>query len=289
MVFTTIPALTDTPTLDAFVARLATHPVVDGILLMGSTGSGKLTATSDYDVLLILADDPAAPQLVVTWVDNHLTEVYCTPIAALARIVAEPTAWLEESDEGAVVNWLRDGRVVHDRVGRLAAAQEVARAAPPLPFMPLETVHGTYFALGYNVAQAKRYLSSDDPVYREAVDFRLLYSLAEVMFAYFRVRGLPWRGEKEAIKYWSTDDPAFLADFRAYFAETDREQKVARYEALARRVLAPVGELWARGTALVWAGAGWGAAPDASPNATKRSAAAAHAFWRALVTPPGDG
>jgi len=75
MVFTTIPALTDTIMLDAFVARLATHSVVDGILLMGSTGSGKLTATSDYDVLLILADDRAAPPLVVTWVDNHLTEV----------------------------------------------------------------------------------------------------------------------------------------------------------------------------------------------------------------------
>lgn len=285
MVFTTIPALTDTITLDAFVARLATHSVVDGILLMGSTGSGKLTATSDYDVLLILADDPAAPPLVVTWVDNHLTEVYCTPISALARIVAAPTTWLEGSNEGAVVNWLRDGRVVHDRVGRLAAAQEVARAAPPPPFMPPETVHGTYFALGYNVAQAKRYLSSDDPVYREAVDFRLLYSLAEVMFAYFRVRGLPWRGEKEAIKYWSTDDPTFLADFRAYFAETDREQKVARYEALARRVLAPVGELWAKGTTLVGTGAGWGAAPDVS----KGSTADAHTFWRALVAPPSDG
>ena len=97
MVFTTILALTDTLTLDAFVARLATHPFVDGILLMGSTGSGKLTATSDYDVLLILADTPTAPRMVVTWVDDHFTEVYCTSVSALARIIAEPTTWREGS------------------------------------------------------------------------------------------------------------------------------------------------------------------------------------------------
>lgn len=177
---------------------------------------------------------------------------------------------------------------MHDRAGWLAAAQAVARAAPPLTVTASRGAFWAWFGLGYNVAEAKRYVSSDDPVYREAVDFRLLNSLAEVMTAYFAVRGLQWRGEKETIKYWSTDDSAFLADFRAYFAETDREQKVARYEALACCALAPIGKLWTKGTAMVGSGAGWGAAPDPT-IATKRSTADAHAFWRALVTSPSDG
>ncbi len=279
MPFTTIPAMTDT--LDSFVARLVTQAVVDGILFMGSTGSGTLNAASDYDLLLILADDPAAPQMVVTWVDGHFTEIYCTPVTALARIIAEPTAWREGSEEGSVINWLRDGRIVHDRAGRLANAQAAARAAPPLAVAASEGAYWAWDILGYNVAQAKRYLASDDPVYREVVDFRLLYRLAEVMTAYFTVRGLPWRGEKEAIRYWTADDPPFLARFRECLAETDRGRKVARYEELARLTLAPVGALWAKGTAMVGAGAGWGAGPDAP----KGSIEATNAFWQAMVVP----
>lgn len=286
MAFTTIPAMTETITLDAFVARLATHAVVDGILFMGSTGSGKLTAASDYDLLLILADDPAAPRMVVTWVEGHFTEIYCTPITALARIIAEPTTWREGSPEGSVINWLRDGRIVHDRAGRLANAQAIARAAPPLAVSAPEGAYWAWGALGYNVAQAKRYLASDDPVYREVVDFRLLQGLAEVMTAYFTVRGLPWRGEKEAIQYWTAHDPAYLALFRVCLAETDRGRKVAQYEELAQRTLAPVGELWATGTAMVGAGVGWGAGPDAPRGASEIEGA--NVFWQAVITPGTD-
>lgn len=283
MSFTTIPAMTDTLTLDTFAARLASHAAIDGILFMGSTGSGALNAASDYDLLVILADDPAAPRMVVTWVDGHFTELYCTPITALARIVAEPSAWREGSDEGAVIRWLRDGRIFHDRAGRLADAQAVARAAPPLMVVAPKGPYWAWGTLGYNVAQAKRYLASDDPVYQEVVGFRLLYGLAEVMTAYFTVRGLPWRGEKEAIVYWTAHDPAYLAQFRACLAETDRGRKVARYEELARLTLAPVGELWARGTAMVGAGTGWGAGPDSLQGSIEAAIEEANAFWQAMV------
>lgn len=152
MVFTTIPALTDALTLDEFAARLASHAAVEGILFMGSTGSGDLTPASDYDVLLLLADDPDAPRMVVTWVDGHLTEIYCAPLTALARIVATPTAWRAGSDEGAMLTWLRDGRIVHDRAGRLAAAQRVARAAPP----PVAAPEGPYWAWGRSATTWRR-------------------------------------------------------------------------------------------------------------------------------------
>lgn len=281
MAFTTIPAMTDTLTLDAFAARLAARAAVDGILFMGSTGAGALNAASDYDLLLILADDPAAPRMVVTWVEGHFTEIYCTPITALARITADPAVWRDGSDEGAVIRWLRDGRIVHDRAGHLAAAQAVARATPPLGTSAPEGPYWAWGTLGYNVAQAKRYLASDDPVYQEVVDFRLLYGLAEVMTAYFTVRGLSWRGEKAAILHWTAHDPTYLAMFRSCLAETDRARKVAEYETLARLTLAPVGELWSRGTAMVGAGTGWGAGPDALEGSIED----ANAYWHALVAP----
>lgn len=285
MLFSTLPTHTDTLTLDAFVAALRTRAAVDGILLMGSTASDTLTAASDYDVLLILADDPAAPRMVLTWVDGRFTEVYCTPVTALARLVTAPETWPDGSDEGETIRWLRDGRIAYDREGRLTAAQAVAQATPPGPIAPPTGAYWAWGTLSYNVAQAKRYLSSDDPVYREVVDFRLLYGLYDVVRAYFTVRDLPWRGEKEAIKYWTAHDPAYLADFRACLAETDRARKVASYEELAQRTLAPVGMLWQRGTAMVGAGAGWGAGADTLAAPIAPAIAAAEAYWHALTAP----
>jgi len=285
MFFSALPTHTDTLTLDAFVAALRTRAAVDGILLMGTTATGALTAASDYDMLLILADDPAVPRMVLTWVNGHFTEIYCTPVTALARLTVAPETWPDSSDEGATIRWLRDGRIVYDREGRLAAAQAVARATPPGPIALPTGAYWAWGGLSYNVAQAKRYLASDDPIYREVVDFRLLYGLYDVVRAYFTVRDLPWRSEKDAIKYWMAHDPAYLAAFRVCLAETDRTRKVAGYEELAQRTLAPIGVLWERGTTIVGAGAGWGAGPDTLAVPIAPAIAAAEAYWQALTAP----
>ncbi len=96
-------ASTNTMTLDAVIARLAGRDVVDGILLMGSTATGALTPTSDYDLLLVLDEPPTPLRMVNTWVDGRLTEVYCTTVRALERIVARPAAWPDTGEEGIVV------------------------------------------------------------------------------------------------------------------------------------------------------------------------------------------
>lgn len=273
-------AASNTMTLDAVLARLAAREAVDGILLLGSTATGALTPASDYDLLLVFADLPAPLRLVNTWVDGRLTEVYCTTAQAVERIVADPAGWPDASEEGAIVTWLWTGHVAHDRAGRLGRAQETARAAPPPALADEREIVGAWRKIGYNVAQMRRYLASDDPVSGLAVDLRLLYSLMEVVAHYFTVRGLPWRGEKPAIRHLAAHDPAFLERLRRCLAEPDRRRKAHHYEELARLALAPVGEPWQPGTTVVAPGAGWGAGPGATPAGT---AADALAFWDGLL------
>ena len=118
-------------------------------------------------------------------------------------------------------------------------------------------------------------LASDDPVYLMAVDIRLLYSLPEVFVGYSRARDLPWRGEKELIRYLQRHDPRFLDIFRQCIAETDRERKVVLYEQAAALALAPVGGLWPQEATAVQlqSGAAWQS--DAVESAL--------AFWERLV------
>ena len=270
-----------TATLDELVARLARHDAVAGVLLMGSTGTAALTPTSDYDLLVVLTDLPAPLRMVTTWVGDRLTEVYCTTTAALDRIVAEPSAWSGNSEEAIVFSWLTTGRVVYDRVGRLRQTQAAAQHAPP-PVPHEREAYEAWRHIGYSVVQMRRYLAASDAASRIAVDLRLLYGLFEVVLAYFAVRGVPWRGEKEAIRYWEEHDPAYLGDFRACLAESDQGRKAAWYVELARRALDPVGGLWEPGTTTVASGAGYGSGVT-PPAGTVEDALG---FWRELS---GDG
>ncbi len=272
-------APTNTMTLDEMLARLTHHQLVDGILFLGSTGTDSLTATSDYDLLLVLADLPSPLRLVTTWVDERLTEVYCTTVSAIERVAANPEAWLDASEEEILVTWLREGRIVYDRTGRLAGAQDRVRGVPPA--RPDERkIEEAWREIGYNVAQLRRYLASDAPATQVAADLRLLYSLFEVARGYFTVRRLPWRGEKAAVRYWSAHDLGYLNILRQCLGEPDRRRKAELYEELARRTLAPVGGLWETGTTVVASGAAWGAGTTQGASGTTADALA---LWERLT------
>jgi hypothetical protein len=279
MAFPTAHATTVTLPLDAVLARLAAREEVSGLLLMGTTGTDALTPTSDYDLLLVLALPAAPVMMVVTWIDGHFAEVYCTTVAALQRIAATPDAWHDVSAEGAIARWLCTGRIVHDRVGELDAARTALGVGPPPPPSEKERF-GTWSSVGYSLVQLRRYLASDDPATQETVDWRLLSGLTEVAGAYFTARGLPWRGEKEAIRFLMREDPEFLDRFRRCMAEPDRQRKVAQYAELAHLALAPLGEPWGTGTVVAVPGPGFGATEQPDPTAT---VAGALAFWQSLV------
>lgn len=90
-------------------------------------------------------------------------------------------------------------------------------------------------------------LASDDPDYHMAIDLRLLYQLADLMLDYFLVRGLPWQGEKHAIRYWRLHDRDYLNLFMKCINEKDRMRKVDLYAKLTSATMSPVDKLWQSG------------------------------------------
>jgi hypothetical protein len=120
--------------------------------------------------------------------------------------------------------------------------------------------------------------ASPDPIYWTAVDFRLLYTLAELGSAYFRVRGLPWEGEKKAIRYWTDHDPDYLALFKQGMAATNREEKLQLYEQLAVLTLVPIGALWDEGVTAIQ----FEVKPD--EELSPGMVGTALAFWENLLT-----
>ncbi len=242
----TTASVTAAMTLDEVLARLATREIVDGIVVFGSAATGDATPTSDYDVLLVLKELPVPLRLVVTTVDGRLAEFMVTSTTAVDRLVTgegEPSTsgggWTEE----ALARFL-DGRIVFDRSGRVRRAQDRSRRRPPSDAVDERDVYGRWFKASYSLWQTRRMLTAADAVSLMAVDLRLLYGVYDLWVHYFDVRGLPWRGDKEAIRYLKAHDPRFLDVMERCLAETDRERKLDLYGRLAELTMAPVGGIW---------------------------------------------
>jgi predicted nucleotidyltransferase len=247
--FPTIPTSTEGLTLAQVIGRLARHPVVDGIVVMGSGSKGALNPTSDLDLFVVVASMPEPLYMVLTTIESRLAEVYFTTTSEIDRLEALDRPTYGDADEHVATLWLQTGRIAFDRSGRINRLRRKVQADPwPDLARSNETmaadIYAYWWKINYNLRQTRRMLSSDDPVYLMAVDIRLLYSLPEVFVGYARARSMPWRGEKELIRYLQQHDQAFLDLFRQCIAETDRSRKVDLYERAAALALAPAGGLW---------------------------------------------
>jgi hypothetical protein len=250
---------TDGLSLDEVVGWLAGDERVLGIVLLGSTGDGSLTADSDYDLLLILTALPVPLHVVFTTIDGRLADVIFGDAQFIDRILAEDHPAPDSAAIGALMNWLQGGRIVHDGDGRVGLAQSKIKEGRWLVRPDGVAVYNVWKGIHYNYHQTKRMLAADDPVYEAAVDLRLTYMLTDVWFGYFVVRQLPWEGEKKAVRYWQAHDPGYLAVLQAYLMTTEREQRFVLYTELARRTLEPIGGLGdVPATLVTLQGDGWG-------------------------------
>jgi hypothetical protein len=262
--------------LSEFVARLACHPAVDGILAIGSTASAALGPASDYDLVLVLNRAPLRLTVALTYVDHRLTDIIFVDAAEIEHILAPGPAdaaglaW----GPGRLVPWLKGGTVLYDRAGRLAQAQEVAAVQPAAS--PAEGQRfAAWFSINYNLRQNIRMAASSDPTYLTSLDLRLLYCLSDLWWHYFLLRGLPQQGEKAQVRYLEQHDPAYLALFRRCLGEGDRQARFRLYSTLAALTVAPAGGLWAADATSVQ--------PDTGAAWEEDAPARALAFWQELI------
>jgi hypothetical protein len=242
-----LPQAGEHMTLDDLIGRLGGRAEVDGLMVMGSAGAGALGPHSDYDLLLVFEAMPAPLSVGLTWIGGRLTDLIFVTTAELDRLVASgPQAVLADSLTGRLFGWLRDGRIVLDRSGRLAAARAALQAEGWTRGPSWGEQYRTWFGLNYDLAQTRRLVDAPEPAAQAVVDLRLLFGLSNVWFAYFQLRGLPQFG-KEAAQHLAEKDPEFRARFQRCAGEPDRLKRFEQYAELVERAAAPLGAVWAEG------------------------------------------
>jgi hypothetical protein len=235
------PSTLHTP-LSAVLDRLRAHAEVDGVVLLGTTGTERLTPVSDYDLLVILAESAHEISVEITIIDGRTADIIIASRSCLSSI-SDASRDLTD-DEWALAHWLVDGRIVYDRTTELGFAATSARTRlahrPPAPRRVTDLAQHINYDLRVNRAYAR----SADPTYRLALRLRSLHTFFRIVMGWFEIRGMPWEGEKQALRYLSRQDPEFLALVEKWLTEPDVTTAIQIERQAAERVLSPAGGLW---------------------------------------------
>lgn len=218
------------------IELLSAHPDVMGIVLIGSTAH-ELNTHSDLDILVIVKDGFPI-DVALTYIENRLTDLVFRSVALIENC---PEAVETGTHEASIFNWFRHGKIVFDRDGMLGEFQEKALSVQIIPNEDFRL--STKFGILYNYHQNLRMWRSNDQLYHEALQLRLLYTMSDIMVSYFYLRGESWTGEKDAIRYWQAHDASYYHLFRTTMSTPDLNEKFGLYEQLVDLTLRPVGGL----------------------------------------------
>ena len=260
---------------ETLVERLKTSPLVDGLMLMGATGHPMQNPHSDRDLLVVLTERPLSVANGTAFCDGVLVDLVITTqqdIRTLAH--AEPGSISLSDPRSTYINWMPHGTIVLDRCGRLENLREkIVRGDIFASFGEGESIARADKAL-YNLAQTERMLHNPDDVYQQAIDLRMVYQLADLMVDYFLVRGMPWTGEKDAIRCWQTSDPDYFDLFTECCQATNKPERIRLYRQLVAATMEPVGFTWDDGPMF---------SMSRQADMTPENLDAARAFWQLLL------
>lgn len=227
--------------LENVLTQLSRHPLVDGILLTGSTAKQTAHANSDYDMVCVMKNLPKNMLGITTFIEGKFAEVFLYSPEEVER-VTNMKIIDASAKEGWIVHWVRSGRIIVDKSGRLGRLKE--KSTQISDGVTDTLTYQSWHRMNYNFVQNLRYFRTENELYLQALDIRLSWSIVEVLTGYFNVRKIPWRGEKEALVWLREHDGDFLVLYQSFFTQINRSEKMRIYTDIVRVVLEPVDGMW---------------------------------------------
>ncbi len=221
--------------LQSVLDHLSRSPEVNSVFTTGTTAS-KLGPSSDIDLVVILEKNDARIKSAYTMIENRFADIFFFDVDFVKKLTRSETV-SANGFEGIFLTWLAKGKIEKDRTELLSQLKTHLHAKPRTLAISLEEKQDSWFKMNYNFIANHRYFCSEDPLYHNALEIRLLYSVTELIVAYFTLRGIPWRGEKEAIVYFESNDGNMFKIFNAYTMSQSLAERFHTYQELFKAVL----------------------------------------------------
>jgi hypothetical protein len=216
------------------VARLSGNPRVASIVRYGSRLVSDNSPGGDLDLFVIVDGPTGEVESVHLWMGHIPVDLNVRSMDDLER--ADPLTFIDVALAGGEVVYDRDGTLA-PQLGGLARRWGTAHAP-----LTEHDVAWERFCHAHLLAKVRQRLDID-PLLAEL----LMHSgVVWLLPAYFRLRGLPFEGEKRALAWLRAHDADTLAILEAFYAADRPDERLGCLERLAGVVLAPIGGLWRR-------------------------------------------
>lgn len=224
--------------LQKIISNLEKNELVDACFLTGSLGNNQATKNSDIDLIIILKENNKSVESIFTWIDDTFADIYFFDLDNLKKIEEIPYVPSEFSETKhkmvtLLYNWSKKANIQFDKSGTLTKIIELQKEVKIIN----EKKYKSWLELNYNLEANTRYFNSNEPLYHEALEMRLLYSVIGVICAYFDFKNEQWQGEKNAVLYFKMNDLNFYNLFLNYSKSIDIENKFKYYLDMAVFVL----------------------------------------------------
>jgi len=230
------------PSLSNLMEKLKSSPRVKGIFSTGTTAT-KMNPSSDIDFVVVIDKNLEDIKSVYTMIENRFSDIFFFDIDFLKQL-KDKSEVSGNNFDGIFLEWLKKGKIEYDPENLLQLLKSKIEKTSPMQKVANSEKRDFWIKTNYNFIANSRYYNSKDEFYHKALELRLLYSVIELITAYFSFRGIPWRGEKAAVKYLEQNDPDFLATFQKYSESNTLAEKMKYYEQLFDKIFFDEYQKW---------------------------------------------
>lgn len=229
--------------LQEIIENLKRKDDVDAVFLTGSHGTGEAKSYSDLDIIVVLNENVKKIRSIYRWIDGIFADIFFFDRSDL-KSIENREAFSANAMDGLLAAWLQKADIKFDKTRKLTAVCQKIKAASF--FVSGDEQWNFWQKINYNYVTNKRYFESNDPLYHEALEFRLLYSVSEMICGYLSLRDIPWRGEKAAVKYFKDAHSDFYNLFLQYSTSDTVHGRFNAYSNMVQKVFPAGYRLWSK-------------------------------------------
>lgn len=223
---------------------------MEAVFETGSFGTGQQSKNSDYDLIVVFTQNQKHIKSAFTWIDDLFADIYFFDHSDLQRIDSANSISANSMD-GILVSWVSKGSIIFDKDGLTTKLKNDSKLSSKIKIEEQEKLQ-FWKKINYEyIANMRYYSASDDTVYQEALDLRLLHSVVQLINGFFVFRNLPWQGEKYAYAYLKENGGEFFSSYVSFLNSRNTMERFECYKKMVGMVFTESYTLWNKNMAIV--------------------------------------
>ena len=228
----------DFQNLSELIDRLKESPRVIGIVRYGSRPPEDMSSGGDFDIFVFLGDNSLDLESLHFYIKNIPVDINLRTFGDLD--LDKPISFIDFA--------LIDGDLLSDKTGILEKKISSLKKKWKIQSNELTENEKSWerFSQKHALDKVEGRLN-EEPLFCE---FLLNTNIYWLIQNYFRVRSIPYPGEKDALEWINTKDTKIHNRLEDFYRTKDLKKKLEISEELTELVLAPIGGPWRKGEVL---------------------------------------